>query len=117
MIVCGGLDGLRTISMFMIILAHSALLSLMLGQDTTTGYMTYEEKLSSQFVLGVDKAVDTFFAQVANRKDLAGKVRRVKNGYLFVHVCVADACICAELEGKRIIQFSCWMLGLLRRSN
>jgi hypothetical protein len=45
----------------MIILAHSALLSLMLGQDTTTGYMTYEEKLSSQFVLGVDKAVDTFF--------------------------------------------------------
>jgi hypothetical protein len=57
----GGLDGLRTISMFMIILAHSALLSLMLGQQTTTFYLDYEHKFDSAFVMGVDKAVDTFF--------------------------------------------------------
>jgi hypothetical protein len=57
----GGLDGIRTISMFQIIMAHTCLLTLLVGQQSTGTYLNFIAKFSSQFAIGTDKAVDSFF--------------------------------------------------------
>lgn len=57
----GGLDSLKTLSMFQIILVHSGLLTLLVGQQTSNSYLNFIAMFRSQFLISTDKAVDTFF--------------------------------------------------------
>eukprot|EP00041_Stephanoeca_diplocostata_P035608 m.1261132 g.1261132 ORF g.1261132 m.1261132 type:complete len:676 (+) comp24730_c0_seq9:307-2334(+) len=56
-----GLDGLRSISMMWIILAHTQLLSLSLGTDNENAEHLMTETLPQQFSLGSSLAIDIFF--------------------------------------------------------
>jgi peptidoglycan/LPS O-acetylase OafA/YrhL len=78
----GGLDGLRTLSMFWIILAHTGLLTLLLGQEDPNTYLILKEKLEFQFVVATDKAVDTFFliSGILMSYTTINKLRKGKTG-------------------------------------
>eukprot|EP00035_Acanthoeca_spectabilis_P006177 m.121578 g.121578 ORF g.121578 m.121578 type:complete len:721 (-) comp13389_c0_seq2:129-2291(-) len=56
-----GLDGLRSLSMMWIILAHTQLVGLSLGTDNQDAKSLMKESLPQQFTLGSSLAIDIFF--------------------------------------------------------
>ena len=74
--------------MFWIILAHTGLLTLLLGQENPNEYTILKGKLEFQFVIGTDKAVDTFFliSGILMSYTTIHKLRKGKIGFSSVAV-------------------------------